>query len=76
MIKLRPRALNALGIVRSFPKALTHGPISAQGLGLTHLFTVQGIKHYCKLVKFVPRAESLTGSLILASNEQLLLEVG
>ena len=76
MIKLRPRALNALGIVRSFPKALTHGPISAQGLGLSHVVTVQGIKHYCKVVKFVSRAESLTGSLILASYEQLLLEVG
>ena len=41
--------------------------LRAHNAGLSHLFTVQGIKHYCKLVKFVPRAESY---------EQLLLEVG
>ena len=40
----RQTALNSLSIVRNFPRKLTHGPKALQGLGIPHLYTVQGIK--------------------------------
>ena len=49
---LRQLALNSLGVVRTFPKSLAHGPRSAQGLGISHLYTIQGVKHYSKLAQF------------------------
>ena len=68
--------LNSLDICRKFPLDLVHGPRRFQGLQVPHLYTAQGTDHISKIIRFTYDLKSLTGSMIRAQHEQLLVETG
>ena len=63
------------GIVRTFPRAITHAPLKHQGLGITSLYTSQYVQHIMTLLKFGGTA-TVRGNLISQSLELLKLEIG
>ena len=65
------------GIVRSFPRAVVHGPIGVQGLGIPDLYVCQGAAHMEVASRFgTASPHHLTGSLLRTSAKQLKLELG
>ena len=68
--------LLALGVIVSFPRALVFGPEHFQGLAFPHLYTLQGLAHIYRLLKFGSSAEHMTSKLMRQSMEILKIEVG
>jgi hypothetical protein len=66
---------------RSRIVSLVYGPIEYQGLGISDLYTSQGISHIERVLKYShldddDDDDDVTGQLIRASVEQLKLEIG
>ena len=68
-------ALPAMGVSRSFPRAMVHAPLSLSGLGIPHLFHSQGINHLQSVLDHTTR-QTITGQLLQASLEALIIEGG
>jgi hypothetical protein len=68
--------LNGAAICKNLPKALCHGPISHQRLGLPHVYTLQGIARLTNLVLNHSHINTITGFLHRANLEQIIIEVG
>ena len=66
--------LNGLGICRNLPRKLVYGPVEKQGLGLPHLYSLQGIVHVEDLILHTC-LESLTGEMFVANLEQMIVDV-
>jgi hypothetical protein len=66
--------LNGLGICRNLPRKLVYGPVEKQGLGLPHLYSLQGIVHVEDLILHTC-LESLTGEMFVANLEQRIVDV-
>lgn len=67
--------LNGLGSNWPLPQTLVHGTIEKQGLGLPHIYTLQGISHLEDVITH-PALESLTSRMHGANLEQLLVDIG
>ena len=61
---LRQAVLPQCGIVRTFPKVITHAPLKHQGLDITSLYTSQYVQHLMTLLKF-GGTNTVTGNLIV-----------
>ncbi len=70
------QGLPATGFVRLFPRAIVHGPWQWGGLNIPNLFTEQVIAHVHTMLKFGGQMGNITGSLLQASWEALILEAG
>jgi len=68
--------LPAAGVVRTFPRAIVHGPWQWGGLNIPNLHTEQTIKHLHTILKFGGELTDLTAGLIQATAEAFLLETG
>ena len=68
------QALASCGIIRSFARALAHGPIKYQGLGIPNLWHSQGIAHLCQILTHSCHS-SITGQLLWTSLECLILDL-
>ena len=60
--------LNGIGICRHLPRVLLHGPTRTQGIGLPHIYFLQGIAHLEDIMTHTSQ-ETLTGDLFRASLE-------
>ena len=67
--------LNGIQICRNLPRDLVHGPIEDQGIGLPHLYSLQGIAHLEDCMYHTSQG-TLTGELVRANLEQMIVEVG
>ena len=72
---IRQAALPKSGIVRTFPKAMTHAPLSHQGLGIPNVYTSQQVQHILTVLKH-GGTNTITGNLITQSLELLKMEIG
>jgi hypothetical protein len=72
---LLPAVLATGGIVRSFPRAVVHGPWQYQGLQIPHIHTEQGLAHIKTILQH-SSSNSLTGILLRQSFEHLQEETG
>jgi len=70
------QGLPSAGFVRSFPRAIVHGPWQWGRLNIPNLHTEQVISHLHIILKFGGKLNDMTGSLLQASWEALLLEAG
>jgi len=68
--------LPSAGIIRSFPRALVHGPWRWGGLNVPNLHTEQLVTHIHTILKFGGNLQDMTGNLLQASYEVLRLESG
>jgi len=68
--------LPASGIARTFPRALVHGPVRFQGLGLPDPWATQGTQHIIKLLVHGACKDSILGQQIRNSLECLILDAG
>jgi len=62
--------LPALGINHHFPRLMVYGHSNQFGLGVPHLYDLQGFNHLLALLKFSPLATT-TGKFLLHSYEAL-----
>jgi hypothetical protein len=75
---LRPvlqTTLSASGIYRNISRAAVHGPLEYQDLGITDLYTLQGLAHIQLLLRFGKQIP-MQGQLPRTSLEQLRLKLG
>jgi len=70
------QGLPSAGYVRSFPRAIVHGPWQWGGLNIQNLHTEQVVSHLHTILKFGGCLDNITGSLLQASWEVLLLKAG
>ena len=75
MAPAKTEILHGLQICDKFPLVLLFGPQSKLGLGLPHLYTLQGIMHIEDLIHHTSQ-RTLTGELYRATLEQLLINIG
>ena len=68
--------LPASGINRHMARAVVHGPVELQGLGIPNLYQTQITSHISKLLRFGHVSNDMTGQLMRASIQALTLEVG
>jgi hypothetical protein len=64
------------GVVRTLPRALVHGPVDRQGLGIHRLDITQGAAHLQMCLNFGHRPDDPTGFLLRSSCQALQLELG
>ncbi len=76
MSPILAQGLPLAGFIRTFPHALTHGPLKFCGINIPNLFTEQTLAHIYTLLKFSNQAQDLTGFLLRASGESMRLELG
>ena len=76
MAPVMQAGLSHSGIVNKVPKAIRFGPAGRQGFGIHDMFVTQGIDHFVRLVDHGYNKQDLTGSLIRATCQQLILELG
>jgi hypothetical protein len=69
-------ALPKCGIMRSFPRALLHGPKKYGGLEVPDFFVEQGISHINRLIRYSVTDRHSTGLLIRHSCEAFKLQMG
>jgi hypothetical protein len=69
-------ALPRCGIMRSFPRALLHGPKKYGGLEAPDLYIEQGIAHITRLIRYSCTKKHSTGLLFRHSCEAFKLEMG
>jgi len=70
------QGLLAVGFVRSFPRAIVHGPWQWGGLNILNLFTEQAIAHVHMILKFGGQKDNITGCLLQVTWEALILKAG
>ena len=75
MAPAKTQILHGLQICDKFPLVLLFGPKSKLGLGLPHLYTLQGIMHLEDLIHHTSQG-TLTGDLYRSTLEQLLINIG
>jgi hypothetical protein len=75
MVPVLKAGLPRAGIARTFPRDVLYGPPSAQGLGILHPWYHQELIHLITLIEHTQK-RTMTGQFILASFEQLRLEIG
>jgi len=63
-------------VIRTFPRALVHGPLEYGGLEIPDLFTEQLIAHVTTILRYGPEVTDPTGILLHATGEAMRLEVG
>ena len=68
--------LPSAGVSRNFPRVLVYGPTKFQGLGVTSLYTTQGLEHIERLLKFGTSKKHLTGKILRHLLEALKVELG
>ena len=75
MAPAKTEILHGLQICDRFPLALLFGPQSKLGLGLKHLYTLQGIMHLEDLIHQTSQG-TLTGEMYRLTLEQLIVNIG
>ena len=75
MAPAKTEILHGLQICEKFPSVLLFGPKSHLGLGLQHLYTLQGTMHLEDLIHQTSH-NTLTGDLYRATLEQLMINIG
>ena len=75
MAPAKQQILHGLQICDKFPLVLLFGPKSRLGLGLPHLYTLQGIMHLEDLIHHTSQG-TLTGDLYRSTLEQLMINIG
>jgi hypothetical protein len=73
---LAKTALPKCGIMRSFPRALLHGPKKYAGLEVPDFYVEQGIAHISRLIRYSVTRNHSTGLLLRHSCESFKLEMG
>lgn len=73
---LSKTALPRCGFMRSFPRALLHGPKKFGGLEIPNLYIEQGISHITRLIRYSVTRKHSTGLLLRHSCEAFKLEMG
>jgi len=68
--------LPAAGMIRTFPRAMVHGPWQWGGLNIPNLFTEQTTKHIHTLLKFGGAFDDMMGSLLQSTCKAFRLKVG
>jgi len=63
-------------VVRTFPRALVHGPLEYGGLDIPKLFTEQIIAHVMTILRYGPDQQDPMGFLLHATGEAMRLEIG
>jgi len=59
--------LPSMGLTRTFPRAMVHGPWQWQGLNIPHLYMEHTAIHIHMVLKFGENLKDITGSLLEAS---------
>ena len=75
MAPAKTQILHGLQICENLPLVLLFGPKSQLGLGLPHLYTLQGIIHFEDLIHHTSQG-TLTGDLYRSTLEQLMINIG
>jgi hypothetical protein len=68
--------LAAMGYNRNMPRAVVHAPKMYQGLGLRHLFDIQGCDRTRLLLQEINMRNSTTGHMLRAVLDTIQLESG
>jgi len=76
MAPILQQGLPKAGVVRTFPRALAHGPLEYSGLEIPHLFTEQCISHVNTILRYGPVKDNPTRFLLHATGEAMHLEMG
>jgi len=76
MTPLLQQGLPKAGVIRTFPRALAHGPLQYGGLDIPHLFTEQVIAHIQTILRYGPDKSDPTGHLLHTTAEAMRLEIG
>jgi len=76
MAPILKQGLPKAGVIRIFPRMLTHGPLQYGGLDIPHLYTEQLIAHVTTLLRYGPHHDDLTSSLLHATAKSMCLEMG
>ena len=75
MAPAKVQILHGLQICSNFPLVLLFGPKSKLGVGLPHLYSLQGILHIEDLLHHTSQG-TLTGELYRSTLEQLIINIG
>ena len=75
MVPAYKAALPKMGCNRNLPRVYRYAPIEVQGLGLPHIYTMQGVAHI-KTVLGKMSKDHRTTTLLIAQLEYLALEMG
>jgi hypothetical protein len=57
-------ALLRCGVMRSFPRALLHGPVTYGGLNIPDLYVEQGAQHITRLIRYSQSRKHSTAILL------------
>jgi len=76
MTPILQQGLPKAGVVRTFPRALVHGPVDYSGLDIPNLFTEQMIAHVTTILHYGPDKQDPTGFLLHSTGKAMRLEVG
>ena len=68
-------ALPKIGCNRHLPLVYRYGPVAMQGLGLPHIYTLQGTAHIQVLLSNLKRSDRIS-TLLVAEMEYLAMEIG
>ncbi len=76
MSPILQQGLPKAGVIRTFPRALVHGPLDYGGLDIPHLYMEQMIAHIHTILRYGPDKDDPTGLLLHATGEAMRLELG
>jgi len=76
MTPLLQEGLARTGVVRTYPRALVHGPLQYGGLEIPHLYTEQILAHARTVLRYGPDQSDATGFLLHTAAEAMRLEIG
>jgi len=71
MAPILQQGLSKVGVVRTFPRALAHGPLEYGSLEILHLFTEQTIAHMHTILRYGPVKDDPTGLLLHATGKAM-----
>ncbi len=75
MVAVTSQALESVGFCRHFPRAIVFVPSKYNGLGITHIHSIQEIEHLKTLINHTAR-NTYKGLLYRADLENLIVEAG
>ena len=75
MVSAYKAALPKMGSNRNLPLVYRYAPVAVQGLGLPHIYSMQGIAHIKIILSKIAKDERI-GTLLLSQMEYLGLEIG
>ena len=75
MVPAYKTALSKMGCNRNIPRVYRYAPVDVQGLGLPHLYTLQGVAHIKSVLAKMTK-DQRTSALLVAQLEYLALEMG